>query len=105
LEVFIVIFVAWYLSETRDIFTDGNIRIGPLRLPPLRTLGPILLMLAISLLLFLVIRELGLALLIYGIFLSMMYLGIGNLSYVIGGLLLFVALGFIGFRLFGYVHD
>ena len=70
LKIFIVVFFAGYLSENRDILTEGNLRIGPLRLPPLRTLGPILLMLAISLLLFLVIRELGLALLIYGIFLK-----------------------------------
>jgi len=104
LKIFIVVFFAAYLSENRDILTEGNLRIGPLRLPPLRTLGPILLMLAISLLLFLVIRELGLALLIYGIFLSMIYLGIGKISYVIGGLLLFIALGFIGFKLFGYVQ-
>jgi cell division protein FtsW (lipid II flippase) len=104
LKIFIVVFFAAYLSENRDILTEGNLRIGPLRLPPLRTLGPIILMLGISLLLFLVIRELGLALLIYGIFLAMIYLGSGKISYVIGGLLLFAALGFIGFKLFGYVQ-
>ncbi len=104
LKIFIVIFFAAYLSENRDVLAEGNFRLGPLRLPPLRQLGPIMLMLAISLLLFLVIRELGLALLIYGIFLSMMYLGSGKLSYVIGGLLIFAALGFIGFKLFGYVQ-
>jgi len=99
-----VVFFAAYLSENRDVLTEGNFRLGPLRLPPLRQLGPILLMLGIALLLFLVIRELGLALLIYGIFLSMLYLGSGKLSYVIGGLLVFVALGFIGFKLFGYIQ-
>jgi cell division protein FtsW (lipid II flippase) len=104
LKIFIVIFFAAYLSENRDVLAEGNFRLGPLRLPPLRQLGPIMLMLAISLLLFLVIRELGLALLIYGIFLSMMYLGSGKLSYVIGGLLIFAVLGFIGFKLFGYVQ-
>ncbi|HXZ04693.1 MAG TPA: FtsW/RodA/SpoVE family cell cycle protein, partial [Ktedonobacteraceae bacterium] len=104
LKIFIVVFFAAYLSENRDILTEGNLRIGPLRLPPLRTLGPILLMLGISLLLFLVIRELGLALLIYGIFMAMIYLGSGKLSYVIGGLLLFAVLGFMGYKLFGYVQ-
>jgi len=104
LKIFIVVFFAAYLSENRDVLTEGNFRLGPLRLPPLRQLGPILLMLGIALLLFLVIRELGLALLIYGIFLSMLYLGSGKLSYVIGGLLVFVALGFIGFKLFGYIQ-
>src|SRR5260370_21276908 len=77
---------------------------GGLRLPPLRKLGPIFVMLGISLLLFLVVRELGLALLIYGLFLSMIYLGSGKISYVVGGLLLFVLLGFIGYSLFSYVR-
>jgi cell division protein FtsW (lipid II flippase) len=104
LKIFIVVFFAGYLSENRDILTGGNLRIGPLRLPPLRTLGPILLMLGISLLLFLVIHELGLALLIYGSFMVMIYLGSGKFSYVIVGLLLFILLGFIGYQLFGYVQ-
>lgn len=104
LKIFIVVFFAAYLSENRDVLTAGNLRIGPLRLPPLRQLGPIILMLAISLMLFLVIRELGLALLIYGIFLCMMYLGSGKLSYVIVGLLVFAGLAWIGFKLFSYVQ-
>ena len=104
LKIFIVVFFAGYLSENRDLLTEGNIRIGPLRLPPLRTLGPILLMLFISLLLFLVIRELGLALLIYGIFMVMIYLGSGKLSYAIVGFLMFFALGLLGYKLFGYVQ-
>src|SRR2546425_5102617 len=104
LKIFIVVFFAAYLSENRDVLAEGNLRLGPLRLPPLRQLGPIILMLAMSLLLFLVIRELGLALLIYGIFLCMMYLGSGKLSYVISGLLVFALLGFIAFKLFNYVQ-
>jgi cell division protein FtsW (lipid II flippase) len=62
-------------------------------------------MLGIALALFFFVRELGLALLIYGIFLSMIYLGSGKLSYVIGGLVMFVVLGFIGYRIFGYVQS
>jgi cell division protein FtsW (lipid II flippase) len=104
LKIFIVVFFAAYLSENQDVLAEGNLRFGPLRLPPLRQLGPIILMLMIALSLFLVIRELGLALLIYGIFLCMMYLGSGKLSYVIGGLLVFALLGFIGFKLFTYVQ-
>ena len=104
LKIFIVVFFAAYLSENRDVLTEGNFRLGPLRLPPLRQLGPIILMLVIALSLFLVIRELGLALLIYGIFLAMMYLGSGKLSYVIGGLLVFAALALISLKLFNYVQ-
>lgn len=100
LKIIIVIFFAAYLDETtRDVFGGGLRRI------PLDKLGVMGLMLGISLLLFLGIRELGLALLIYGIFLTMLYLGSGRLSYVIVGLLVFFALGLVGYALFGYVRD
>src|SRR6266700_4352573 len=63
LKICIVIFFAAYLSENRDILAGGSLR--RLRLPPLRQLGPIFTMLGIALVLFLGVRELGLALLIY----------------------------------------
>ena len=105
LKIFLVIFFAAYLSENIDIVSGGNLRLGPLRLPPFRQLGPLALMLGLALLLFLDIRELGLALLIYGIFLVMIYLGSGKISYVIGSLLIFFVLGFIGYALFSYVRS
>lgn len=104
LKIFLVIFFAAYLSENIDIVSGGNVRIGPLRLPPFRQLGPLALMLGLALLLFLGIRELGLALLIYGIFLVMIYLGSGKISYVLASLLIFFVLGFIGYTLFSYVR-
>ncbi|HEY6539815.1 MAG TPA: FtsW/RodA/SpoVE family cell cycle protein, partial [Ktedonobacteraceae bacterium] len=99
LKIIIVIFFAAYLDETtRDVFGGGLRRI------PLDKLGVMGLMLGISLALFLGIRELGLALLIYGIFLTMLYLGSGRLSYVVVGLAVFFVLGFIGYSLFSYVR-
>lgn len=104
LKIFLVIFFAAYLSENFDILSEGTVRIGRFRLPPLAQLGPLALMLGLALLLFLGIRELGLALLIYGIFLCMIYLGTQKISYVIVSLLVFIVLGFIGYKLFGYVQ-
>lgn len=104
LKIFLVIFFAAYLSENIDVVSGGNLRLGPLRLPPFRQLGPLALMLALALLLFLGIRELGLALLIYGIFLVMIYLGSGKISYVIASLLIFLAMGSLGYLLFSYVR-
>ncbi|HEY4035575.1 MAG TPA: FtsW/RodA/SpoVE family cell cycle protein [Ktedonobacteraceae bacterium] len=99
LKICIVIFFAAYLSENRDVLAEGGWRIGRLRLPPLRQLGPLALMLFISLILFLVVREMGLALLIYGIFLSMIYLGTNRLMYVLVSVVIAIVLGFIGFKL------
>jgi cell division protein FtsW (lipid II flippase) len=104
LKIIIVVFFAAYLSENQDVIAQGSIRLGPIALPPLRQLGPLLLMLGIALVLFLGVRELGLALLIYGIFLSMLYLGSGKISYVMGGLVVFFMLGFVGYALFSYVR-
>lgn len=104
LKIFLVIFFAAYLSENFDILSEGNLRIGRFRLPPLAQLGPLALMLGLALLLFLGIRELGLALLIYGIFLCMIYLGTQKISYVVVSLLIFIVLGFIGYKLFSYVQ-
>jgi cell division protein FtsW (lipid II flippase) len=104
LKIIIVVFFAAYLSENQDVIAAGSFRLGPISLPPMRQLGPLLLMLGIALLLFLGVRELGLALLIYGIFLSMLYLGSNKVSYVIGGLVVFFILGFIGYALFSYVR-
>jgi cell division protein FtsW (lipid II flippase) len=98
LKICIVIFFAAYLSENRDVLAEGGWRIGSLRLPPLRQLGPLALMLFIGLILFLVVRELGLALLIYGIFLSMIYLGTNKFMYVLVSLAIAVLLGFIGYK-------
>jgi len=104
LKIAIIIFFAGYLSENRDVFSQGYVRMGKLRVPPLRQLGPLLLMLAVALVIFLVVRELGLALLIYGLFLSMIYLGSGKISYVVASLGLFAVLAVIGYRLFTYVQ-
>jgi len=104
LKIAIVIFFAGYLSENRDIFSQGYMRMGRLRLPPLRQLGPLLLMLAIALIVFLIVREQGLAMLLYGLFLAMMYLGSGKISYVLVSLGLFAFLAIISYSLFGYVR-
>ena len=105
LKICIVIFFAAYLSENRDILAEGSLKFGPFRLPPFKQLGPLALMLGIALLLFFLIREFGLALLIYGIFLSMLYLGSGKISYVATALLIFVVLGLVGYRLFSYIRE
>lgn len=99
LKICIVIFFAAYLSENRDVLAEGGWRIGPLHVPPLRQLGPLALMLFIGLILFLVVREMGLALLIYGIFVSMIYLGTNKLGYVLACVVIAIVLGFIGFKL------
>lgn len=105
LKICIVIFFAGYLSENNVMFSRGNLRMGSLRLPPIRQLIPLILMLFLALLIFLGVRELGLALLIYGIYLCMIYLGSNKLTYVVGSLVIFAVFGLIGYTLLGYVRS
>jgi cell division protein FtsW (lipid II flippase) len=106
LKIFLVIFIAAYLSKNIDEFAGDDFRIGNFRLPlpPAKILITLLIMLGLALLLFLGVRELGLALLIYGIFLCMIYLGSGKIRYVVSGLVIFFILGLIGYKLFSYVR-
>jgi cell division protein FtsW (lipid II flippase) len=105
LKIGVVIFFAGYITDNRDILAEGHYRLGPLRLPPLRQLGPMLFMLAIGLLSFLVVRELGLAMLVYSLFLCMTYLGTGKKSYALVSFIVFAALAFLGYSLLAYVRN
>lgn len=104
LKICLVIFFAAYVAENREILGEGGPRLGFISVPPLKQFGPLLLMLGVALVLFVGLRELGLALLIFGIFLSMLYLGSGRILYVIWGLALFAGGAFICYELFTYVQ-
>ncbi len=110
LKLCLVIFYAAYLAENREILADAApLKIGnrtfPIRVPPLKHLGPLIIMLLVSLLMFVVLRELGVALLIFGIFVSMIYLASGRMMYVWYSLGGFAVGAVIAYNLFSYVRD
>lgn len=104
LKICLVIFFGAYVAENREILGEGGPRLGFISLPPLKQFGPLLLMLGVALVLFVGLRELGLALLIFGIFLAMLYLGSGRFLYVVWGLLLFAVGALVCYKLFTYVQ-
>jgi cell division protein FtsW (lipid II flippase) len=106
LKIIIVIVFAGFLSERRDTFSSSTLKIAFIRLPvpKMKDLGPLAVMLVLALLLFFGIRELGLALLIYGIFVCMIYLGSGHISYAVASLAIFAILVYVGFLLSSHIH-
>jgi cell division protein FtsW (lipid II flippase) len=94
LKVLLVIFLAGYLDDKRELLVRGW-RIGPVSLPPLQYLFPLLLLWALALVLFVVQRDLGSALLFFGIFLAMLYVASGKPFYVVGGLILFAGASYL----------
>ncbi len=90
LKVILVVFVAGYLSENRALLVEQDTRLGPLRLPPLPYLAPMVAMWAIALGIVVVQRDLGAALLFFGVFLALLYVATGRISLVLIGLVLFI---------------
>jgi cell division protein FtsW (lipid II flippase) len=90
LKVILVVFLAGYLSEYRPLLVEESWRIGPVSLPPVPFLAPMVAMWAIALGLVVVQRDLGAALLFFTVFLFMLYAATGRLGYVVLGVALFL---------------
>ncbi len=104
LKVILVVFLAAYLSENRALLAEESTRIGPLRLPPLPYLAPMVAMWAIALGIVVVQRDLGAALLFFVVFLALLYVATGRPSYVVLGLLLFAGGSIVLYNVFGHVQ-
>lgn len=103
-KICLVVFFAGYLYEYRQTLAEGGIPFGPFNLPPLTHLIPLVAMLGLALLIAVGIRELGLALLIFGVFLAMLYVASNRPSYILGGLVLFSFGAYLGFHIFSYAR-
>ena len=99
-KIAIIIFLASYLSETRDVLVRG-------RVPhlSLKHLGPLLVIWGASMLELVFIRDLGSAVIFFGGFLAVLYVATARVSLVAAGLAMFVAgAAFISSHV-SHVHD
>ena len=105
IKVMLVIFLAGYLAENRAVLAGASLRLGPLTLPPLPYLAPMLVVFAAVMLVVVVSRDLGTALLFFGVFLTMLYVATGRRVYVLFGIGLFVAGAAVSYALFPHVAE
>lgn len=105
LKICLVIFYAAYLSENREMLSQAGKKIGPFYIPPIKHVMPLIAFLGLSLVMFVGLRELGLALLIFGVFVSMIYLASGRLVYVFYSMGGFAIGALIAYKTFSYVRD
>lgn len=94
-KVFIVLFLAGYLAENRELLSISNRKILGFKIPRLRLLLPLFAVWGVCLLVVVFERDLGSAVLFYTIFLLMLYVATGRFSYVFIGLAL-LAVGAVG---------
>ena len=104
LKVILVVFLAGYLSENRPLLQEESTRIGPIRLPPLPYLAPMVAMWAIALGIVIVQRDLGAALLFFAVFLLLLYVSTARVSFVVLGLGAFAAGAAVLYFLVGHVR-
>jgi len=104
-KVLIVVFLASYLNAKRELLAIATGRLGPLRLPPAKHLGPVLVAWGTSLLVLFVEKDLGASLLYFAIFVVMLWVATGRTAYVVFGALLFAAGAAMGYAAFTHVQD
>jgi len=103
-KILVVLFLAAYLAENREVLSVSTRRLLGIWLPPARQLAPLVVMWAISLVVLVAEKDLGSSLLFFGVFLVMVYVATGRPAYVLAGVLLFVAGAAAAYLVFGHVR-
>jgi len=98
LKLLMVVYLASYLAERRELLISEGWRIGRWRFPPPAYAGPLLAMFGLAIVLLVWQQDLGAAMLFTFTFLAMLYLATGQWEYVAAGLALFTIVGLAGYR-------
>jgi cell division protein FtsW (lipid II flippase) len=88
-KIGLVVFLASYLRDTRQVMVMGARRILGVTLPPLKHFGPVLVIWGIAMLILIVLHDIGSSLMFYGGLLAVLYVATNRFSFVAIGLLAF----------------
>ncbi|HKY13797.1 MAG TPA: FtsW/RodA/SpoVE family cell cycle protein [Microthrixaceae bacterium] len=103
-KIALAIFFAAYLVERRELLSMATFRLGPLVMPEPKHLAPLLVAWGVSLVVMIFEKDLGSALLFFVLFITMLWVATGRLSYLIVGVLLFAAGAFLAYSAFEHVQ-
>ncbi len=101
----LAVFFAGYLVAKRDVLALAGRRVLGIDLPRARDLGPVLIAWGASLLVLVFESDVGTSALFFGLFVVMLYVATQRTSWLLIGVLLFVAGAFLASRLFVHVGD
>ena len=102
-KIALAVFFAGYLVQARDSLSLVGRRFLGMTFPRARDLGPILIVWVLAMGVLVLQRDLGTSLLYFGLFLVMIYVATGRLSWVVLGLGLFLGGAIAASRILGYV--
>ena len=77
----IVVFLASYLRDNRQLLVTAGRRVLGVTIPPMRHFGPLLLVWGSAMAMLLVTREIGTSLMFFGAFLALLYVATGRVSF------------------------
>jgi len=104
-KICIVIFLASYLRERREVLIVGARRVAGVTLPPLKHLGPLLVVWGASMFMLVFIRDLGSSLMFFAAFLALLYVATGRFSFVVIGMVMFLVGAWFFASTVPHVHD
>jgi cell division protein FtsW (lipid II flippase) len=104
-KVLIVIFLAAYLRDKRELLAIPTKRLFGMPVPPFSALGPVLVFLLAALALVVVLNDFGTALLFFGAILAMIYMATGRVAYTVIGLALFAVGSVAVYLAVGRIQD
>ncbi len=104
IKILLVVFLAGYLSENRPLLIEESTRLGPIRLPPIPYLAPMIVMWTIALAIVIVQKDLGAALLFFVVFLLLLYVATARASFVVLGLIALLVGGVVLYQLVPHVR-
>ena len=104
-KIAIVIFLASYLREHREVLIVGARRVLGVTLPPLKHFGPMLVVWGASMFMLVFIRDLGSSLMFFAAFLALLYVATGRFSFVVIGMAMFLVGAWFFASTVPHVHE
>jgi cell division protein FtsW (lipid II flippase) len=104
-KIAIVVFLASYLRENREVLIVGARRVLGVTLPPLKHFGPMLVVWGASMFMLVFIRDLGSSLMFFAAFLALLYVATGRFSFVVIGMAMFTVGAWFFAATVPHVHD
>ncbi len=103
-KIAFAVFFAGYLVERRELLSVATFRVGPFNTPDPKHFAPILLAWGASLIVLIFQRDLGSALLFFLLFIIMLWVATGRISYLLVGMGLFLVGAFLSWLSFDHVQ-
>jgi cell division protein FtsW (lipid II flippase) len=90
-KIGLVVFLASYLRDTRQVLVLGARKLLGVTIPPLKHFGPVLMIWGVAMISLVLLSDIGSSVMFYGALLAMLYVATGRRSFVVIGLIAFLA--------------